>query len=165
MTDTIVDHLMTDNKHPLTRPAHLGQDRKISARPGTVIVTTTPAPRDINGFRRAAMGLAHGQPVVLAAGIVIQTVAAVTHSPAWTAISVIVTITVGVTIGAEHFHNSRLCPRCAARIPLNGHATAEKHTTWLRIHHWCLTPVAVLAWLALLWLDITGPEGIVHYPR
>lgn len=49
-------------------------------------------------------------------------------------------------------------------IPLDGHAAAEKHATWLRAHHWCIAPVALLAWLGLLWLDITGPEGIAHYP-
>ncbi|MGH3697147.1 MAG: hypothetical protein ACRDRX_24725 [Pseudonocardiaceae bacterium] len=127
-------------------------------------MTTAPAPKEINGFRRVAMGLAHTQPAVLVAGIITQTVAAVAHSPAWTAVSVIVTIAVGVTIGAEYFHSSRLCPRCAAHLPLDGHTAADKHATWLRAHHWATTPVALLAWLGLLWLDITGPDGIAHYP-
>ncbi len=92
------------------------------------------------------MALAHTQPAVLVVGIVTQTVAAVAHSPVWTAVSVILTIGAGVTIGAEYFHSSRLCPRCASHIPLDGHAAAEKHAIWLRVHHWCTSPVVLLAW-------------------
>lgn len=149
---------------PLSRSARLGRERGISGGPGLVVMSTASAPREISGFRRVVMGLAHTQPAVLVAGILTQTVAAVAHSSVWTAVSVMVTITAGVTIGAEYFHNSRLCPRCASHIPLDGHASAERQATWLRVHHWCITPVVLLAWLGLLWLDITGPDGIAHYP-
>lgn len=126
-------------------------------------MTTARAPREINGFRRAAMGLAHTQPAVLIVGIITQTAAAVAHSPAWTAVSVTATIIAGVTIGAEYFHSSCLCPRCASHIPLDGHTAAEKHATWLRVHHWSIAPVVLLGWLGLFWFTITGPDPIPLY--
>lgn len=47
-------------------------------------MSTASAPREINGFRRAAMALAHAQPAVLIVGILMGTAAAVAHSPVWT---------------------------------------------------------------------------------
>ena len=66
------------------------------------------------------MGLAHTQPTVLAVGIITQTGTAVAHSPVWTAVSVIVTIVAGVTIGAEYFHSSWSCKMMCTRWSTTG---------------------------------------------
>ncbi|MGH3548909.1 MAG: hypothetical protein ACRDQU_12525 [Pseudonocardiaceae bacterium] len=109
--------------------------------------------------RRAAMWLAHEQPLALGLVVVFSTAAAVSHAPAWEVASMIATF-VGVgAMGAEQYHRTHLCARCADNMPVDGPGEAVRQGRWLRLHHRCGARLMIPVWVVLLGFDFVGPAG------
>lgn len=112
------------------------------------------------------MLLAHAQPVALASAVGTDIARAVTDTPALTYTHGGTLTAAVLAFVADHYHQHRLCPRCAAATPEDGPAAAQRHPHWLRLHHWAGEQVGyalILLFTPIVALGLGLPRW-VSYP-
>ncbi len=111
--------------------------------------------------------LAHAQLAALTAVIATDTARHLTDARA-------VALAHGAALGAtvlaffaDHYHQHRLCPRCAAATPIDGPAAAKRHHRWLLLHHWAAErlgyPLILIA-AAVAYFGLGVPHWVTFYP-
>lgn len=113
------------------------------------------------------MLLAHAQPAVLTAAITADTARNVTDAPALALAQGAAVGTTVLAFFADHYHQHRLCPRCAAAMPIDPATAVKRHHRWLRLHHWAAErlgyPLILIA-AAVAYVGLGAPHWVTFYP-
>ncbi len=113
------------------------------------------------------MLVAHAQPVALLVVIGTDTAGHLTdRRPVALAHGLAVVVTV-LALFADHYHQVRLCPRCAPATPVDGAAAARRHRRALRCHHWASDGFAyplVLVAAAVAYFGLGAPHWATFSP-